>query len=106
MPRKSWADKGSRHARGYGSRWDKLRRQILARDSYLCQACLRQGRITALCVRPRDHAVDHIIPKAQGGTDDERNLQSLCEPCHAAKSDRDEGRLRLREVGLDGYPAR
>ena len=104
MTRKPWADKGSRQARGYGAAWDRLRKQILARDNYLCQACLRAAKVTALCMKPRDHAVDHIKPKAQGGTDHPSNLESLCSDCHDTKTDRDEGRLRRREVGLDGYP--
>jgi HNH endonuclease. len=37
--------------------------------------------------------VDHIIPKSQGGTDDDGNLQSLCAACHRAKTAR-EGRGR------------
>jgi 5-methylcytosine-specific restriction protein A len=30
--------------------------------------------------------VDHIKPKANGGTDDETNLQSICEACHKEKT--------------------
>lgn len=30
--------------------------------------------------------VDHITPKAHGGTDDDINLQSLCWACHKAKT--------------------
>lgn len=37
MSRKPWADRGSRHARGYGSGWQKLRLRILDRDKHLCQ---------------------------------------------------------------------
>jgi 5-methylcytosine-specific restriction endonuclease McrA len=33
--------------------------------------------------------VDHIVPKKQGGTDDESNLQSLCKPHHSAKTARE-----------------
>lgn len=88
-PRKSWAGKGSRHARGYGAEWVKTAARILKRDNYLCQACKRQGKLTALKVKPRDHAVDHIIPKARGGSEDDENLESLCAPCHAAKTARE-----------------
>lgn len=95
---------GSRHDRGYGSAWDRLRETILQRDDYLCQQCLRDGRLTPLKVRPYDHAVDHIIPKAKGGTDDPDNLQSLCAPCHDAKTEADLDRRKARQVGPDGYP--
>jgi len=30
--------------------------------------------------------LDHIVNVAQGGTDDESNLQSLCSPCHKKKT--------------------
>ncbi|HBT3581894.1 TPA: HNH endonuclease [Klebsiella pneumoniae] len=30
--------------------------------------------------------VDHITAKANGGTDDLSNLESLCNPCHRAKT--------------------
>lgn len=74
--------RGSRHERGYGTDWDKLRKVILARDCYQCQACLRgnPGRITAAT------HVDHIIERVEGGGDAPSNLQSLCRPCHDLKS--------------------
>lgn len=70
----------SRHERGYGSAWVKTRDRIMARDKHLCQPCLRKGRPT-----PAD-AVDHITAKAKGGTDDDDNLEAICHPCHAAKT--------------------
>jgi len=88
----------SRHARGYGHQWDKLRTRILARDKHLCQACKRRGTVTAA------NHVDHIMPKAKGGTDDEGNLQSLCKPCHDAKSVVDAGGRPRVEIGDDGWP--
>lgn len=66
--------------RGYGYTWTVRRARILERDHHLCQSCLKKGRaVTAT-------TVDHIIPKAQGGTDEDRNLQSLCWPCHRSKT--------------------
>ena len=77
---------------------------ILERDGYLCQQCLRDGRPTPLKVRPYDHAVDHIIPKAKGGTDDPDNLQSLCAPCHDAKSAAEATFGRAKQtIGADGW---
>ena len=77
-----FGDKGraSRHERGYGSEWDKKREGVLLRDCGLCQACARQHRVTLA------REVDHIVPKAEGGTDDDTNLEALCRPCHAAKT--------------------
>ena len=82
--------RGTRHERGYGSDWDKLRIQILARDMYLCQVCLPQG-----LVRPA-RTVDHVTPKAEGGTDDPDNLQAICDDCHRAKTQREAWRGRGR----------
>ncbi len=73
----------SRHQRGYGSKWDTIRARVLKRDNHLCQNCLRNGR----AVEAR--TVDHIIPKAHGGTDDDSNLESLCWECHRAKTARE-----------------
>jgi len=70
----------SRHQRGYGSKWDIIRVRILKRDRHICQQCLRNGR-----PRPAE-TVDHIIPKAHGGTDEDSNLESLCWPCHKRKT--------------------
>jgi len=70
----------------------------LARDKYLCQACFIKGRPT-----PAKH-VDHIRPKAKGGVDDPDNLQSLCIPCHDAKTARDKGLKVKKVIGPDGWP--
>lgn len=87
--------RGSRHARGYGSAWDKLRLRILRRDAGLCQPCLQQGRIE------QAKQVDHIVPKALGGTDDDDNLQAICEPCHKSKTAAESAQVR-RGSGVDG----
>ena len=92
-------NKTSRHERGYGSAWIKTRARILQRDGYLCQPCLTAGRPTPAT------EVDHITPKAKGGTDEDSNLQSICDDCHKAKTAADEGRTARRAIGLDGWPA-
>ena len=72
--------------------WKIRREQVLERDEYLCQECLRRGILTPLRVHKRDYAVDHIIPINQGGhPTDMDNLESLCEPCHAKKSAKEKG---------------
>ncbi|MFM2059030.1 MAG: hypothetical protein RLY71_3415 [Pseudomonadota bacterium] len=70
----------SRHQRGYGYAWEKLRVVVLQRDAGLCQPCQAAGRITP------GNIVDHIRPKAEGGDDDLGNLQVICKPCHADKT--------------------
>lgn len=95
--------KSSRHDRGYGAEWDKARVRILARDLHLCQPCLKTGRPTPAT------EVDHITPKAKGGTDDDNNLQAICHPCHAAKTKVEIAQAQGRKVRLTyndaGFPA-
>jgi len=94
--------KTSRHERGYGSKWVKLRAAILKRDHHLCQPCLRNGRPTQAT------AVDHIKPKAKGGTDEPENLEGVCHSCHKIKSKREsaEGRGVKEKAQFDnkGFP--
>ena len=94
----------SRQSRGYGARWDKLRLTILRRDMHLCQPCDRAGRVTP------GHTIDHIKPKAEGGTDEPGNLEVICTPCHAEKTAEEAARAQraLRDegkahTGADGW---
>ncbi|MFT4149210.1 MAG: HNH endonuclease [Paracoccaceae bacterium] len=97
-----WADKSSRHERGYGTAWDKLRLTILCRDQYLCQPCKAEGRPTPA------REVDHIVSKSKGGTDDVSNLQSICTDCHRAKTQQEgaegQGRRPRPLFSADGRP--
>lgn len=96
---KSWPHpQPSRHARGYGSAWDRLRIQILKRDHYLCVGCMARGRYTPAVT------VDHIISRAKHGTDDPSNLQSLCRDCTDDKDITDHGGTPRPRIGADGYP--
>jgi 5-methylcytosine-specific restriction enzyme A len=100
----SWRHTGSRHERGYGSAWERIRIVALRRDSYLCQPCLAKGRPTTAT------QVDHIKPKAKGGTDDIGNLQSVCRECHNAKTAHEAAEAQGRRyrprprIGADGWP--
>lgn len=81
--RKAWGERGSAASRGYGHKWRKLRETIMMRDQWLCQVCKATGRVTTAT------AVDHILPKAQGGTDTPANLQAICDQCHKEKTQRE-----------------
>ena len=67
----------SRTVRGYGWGWITMRARYL-RMHPLCVAC---GATAS--------DVDHVIPKARGGTDDASNLQALCHACHSRKTARE-----------------
>ncbi len=79
-------DRGSRHERGYGNEWDKTRLRILERDGGLCQICLSKGVVNPCARKKYGAQIDHKVPKAEGGTDDDENLQTACVPCHKEKT--------------------
>jgi len=95
-------DRRSRHDRGYGRNWTKLREAAMTRDKWLCQPCARQGKTTPA------RECDHIIPKAEGGTDALSNLAAICVPCHRAKTEAEAARAQGRRIkptiGADGWP--
>lgn len=94
----------SRHERGYGHLWDKLRIIVLRRDKGLCQPCLKINR-TSLATQ-----VDHILAKAKGGTDDTDNLQGICGDCHHEKTRAESAEAQgktyrpKQTIGSDGWP--
>jgi len=88
----------SRHARGYGTQWDRLREAVMVRDCGLCQPCRRSGRAKLAT------QVDHIVPKAKSGTDDMINLQAICSACHDDKTIADTGGRVKQTIGPDGWP--
>jgi 5-methylcytosine-specific restriction endonuclease McrA len=99
----SWQkERGTRQERGYGAAWQRIRKLAIARDRGLCQTCLAKSKVT-----PFDE-VDHIKPKAQGGTDNLDNLQCICKPCHAVKTSAEGAQAkgyRVRKtIGADGWP--
>jgi 5-methylcytosine-specific restriction endonuclease McrA len=53
------------------------RELVLKRDGHRCRWCRCCSFLT----------IDHITPKALGGTDSLNNLQALCEDCNQMKAD-------------------
>ena len=62
-----------------GRTWRRKRAAVLKGEP-LCRQCSKNGRVTVAT------EVDHITPRAEGGTDDPANLQSICYECHVAKT--------------------
>lgn len=83
-----------RYKRGnYGRPWRRRRMAFIQSDierNVWCAECLRRGEKVVA------EEVDHIVPHRgdQALRDDPNNLQSLCKPCHSAKT--------AREVGFGG----
>ncbi len=72
-----------------GRRNQQLRRHLFAEEP-LCRLCLEAGRTAAATIR------DHIIPLAEGGTEEPANIQPLCRPCSDAKTQQEAQRGRRR----------
>lgn len=86
--------KRQNYAQGRGGRpWRRLRDQVLKRDKHLCQPCKANGALIEATI------VDHIVPQAEGGTDDLKNLQAICDPCHQAKTNEERRRGIHRHYG-------
>jgi len=52
---------------------NSLRKLVYRRDGYRC----------ALCDSSQGLQIHHVIPRGQGGTDEEQNLITLCSYCHS-----------------------
>lgn len=59
----------------------KLRFEVFKRDSFTCQYCGRMAPDVIL-------EVDHIVPVAEGGTNDILNLITSCHDCNSGKGKR------------------
>lgn len=76
--------------------WARQRQRVLIRDDYLCQPCKRAGRVTGAT------EVDHITPLEEGGSRSDDNCESICKPCHRAKTRAESARGRARQGAGDG----
>lgn len=97
--------RGTAAKRGYGARWQRLRKVILKRDP-ICVICRKEKRTTP------SQDVDHIVPikvydaglvprDYNGGKNSRGNLQGLCRSCHTKKTLDDQrkwgGKIREKE---------
>lgn len=62
-----------------GRAWMAKRHRVALAHGYRCAGCAR------VWVASRDQ-IDHRIPREQGGSNDESNLQPLCHDCHGLKT--------------------
>ena len=61
----------------------QIREKVRQTAQHRCGFCLFQEYYSLSVFQ-----IDHIIPLAEGGTNDEENLWLVCEPCNRAKSDK------------------
>ena len=103
----------SRHERGYGYEWDKIRLLILERDAGNCQCpeCLG-GAKRIRKAREVHHIVSKAEAKRRGWTEEQidapSNLQAVNVECHKRMTAAEQGRTLKAKVviGSDGWPHR
>ena len=61
-----------------------LRQAIHARERGRCFYCLRR-------IPSRVHCLDHVVPRAESGSNSYRNLVSCCMECNSRKRERSAG---------------
>lgn len=62
-----------------GRAWQATRMRLQVQRGSRCAKC---GRLWM----PEIDQVDHRVPREQGGSDADENLQLLCDDCHEAKT--------------------
>ena len=72
-----------------GRQLQARRKALFAREP-LCRVCRAQGRVSAATIR------DHVVPLAEGGSDEDDNVQPLCECCSDSKTREESKRGRDR----------
>ena len=77
-----WADPKSSQKNKRRQISGKTRQNVLMRDNYTCQICGATVKDGAKL------EIDHCIPVSKGGTNDENNLQVLCQQCNREKHNR------------------
>ena len=90
--RPAWTKRDDAPKRRTG-RWLQRERDRLFSYEPLCRECGRQGRVTLAVIR------DHIVPLSEGGTDDDDNIQPLCQACSDVKTEAEKAR-GLARAGL------
>lgn len=74
------------------------RRRRMLRSNWLCEHCAAKG------VTRKADVVDHIVPLALGGSDEDENTRNLCNPCHVDAGADQFGYRKRVAISLDGWP--
>lgn len=64
--------------------WKEIRLKVLKRDKWICCRC--KVGVRGKKFNETTPFIDHVIPRHKGGTDELRNLQTLCGRCHTLKT--------------------
>lgn len=95
---------------GRGSHWirDEKREAIYARDGWTCWACGHKvARAPSLKAGApgRLATLDHVIPRPAGGSNDERNLATMCSDCNTDRGDAPAVTWAFAELGDEAITA-
>lgn len=74
------------------------RKRRLSRTNGLCEDCLAEGRVSIATI------VDHTIPLAHGGSDDDENTRNLCDEHNRKRTAEQFGHRYKQAIGADGWP--
>ncbi len=77
------------------------RRRRMERTNWLCEHCTAAGRVREAIV------VNHKIPLAHGGSDEDSNTENLCKPCDlvaTAKQFEHQAPVEARGIARNGRP--
>ena len=80
---------------GLGKAYDHAKQQQHSRGGTWTRIAKQHKAIHVQCAKCgaiADLETDHIVPLHKGGTNDCRNLQSLCRQCHAIKTAAEQGK--------------
>lgn len=84
----------------------KQRQRRMDRTGWLCERCKGIGRWKGKGLgraRPAK-VVNHIIPLAHGGSDDDDNTENLCAECDRFVTAQQFGQRYKQPIGVDGWP--
>lgn len=84
--KKADEQRGSAAERGYGSAWRKIRNAFLQKHPWCADPYGYHQGMHVMAAH-----VDHKLPLKAGGTNDESNLQQLCQHCHSVKTAKEDG---------------
>lgn len=73
----------------FGKEVKFTRKNVLMRDQFICQYCKKKYKVTEL-------SLDHVIPRAKGGTTCWENIVCCCKGCNNYKGSR-----LPKEIGLE-----
>jgi len=87
---------------GHRARWNENRRAriigapgVLSKGIFVRLFCVQQGKCAACGSAGERLELDHIIPLSRGGSNEDENVQLLCRPCNAEKSNKLPHEFRL-----------